>query len=475
MESIFTNLSRRSLLVGGGAIAATGGAAMLMSRGGGVLAGSAARGPVDMGLRASPATLPLAGDQRDKVRVWSYNGRVAGPEIRIRQGERLRVTLENGLDQDTTIHWHGMRVPNAMDGVPHLTQDPVRPGESFTYEFVPLDAGTFWYHPHHRGFEQVARGLYAPLIVEEREPIEVDRDLTWVLDDWRIDADGQISGDFGNPSDAFMSGRVGNTITINGLSPQPLLARRGERIHLRLINAANARIFALDFAGFNPRIIAFDGQPVTPHEADGPVRLAPGMRIDLILDLEGAPGSRMPIRDSFYQGLEYTLTDIVYSATPLRDRPLAAPIALPANPVPEPRPGAAVRHEVVFGGGMMDMMGGAMGAVGSGGMDWTVNGVSATGHDLEPILILPRGQSVTMTLRNETAWWHPIHLHGHSFRVLSRNGKPTRFREWQDTVLTAPHETVEVAFVADNPGDWMFHCHILEHQAAGMMATIRVA
>ena len=115
-----------------------------------------------------------------------------------------------------------------------------------------------------------------------------------------------------------------------------------------------------------------------------------------------------------------------------------------------------------------------MGPSASGKMDWTVNGVAASGHNLEPVLTLPRGESVILTLCNETAWWHPIHLHGHSFRVLSRNGKPTRYREWQDTVLTAPHEIVEVAFVADNPGDWMFHCHILEHQAAGMMATIRV-
>jgi FtsP/CotA-like multicopper oxidase with cupredoxin domain len=112
---------------------------------------------------------------------------------------------------------------------------------------------------------------------------------------------------------------------------------------------------------------------------------------------------------------------------------------------------------------------------GSNMMGWTVNGVSATGHVHDPILTIPRGQSVVMTLRNETAWWHPIHLHGHSFRVLSRNGKPTTHKEWQDTVLMSPQETAKIAFVADNPGDWMLHCHILEHQAAGMMASFRVA
>lgn len=179
MAMNIAKLSRRGFLAGGGAVAVTGTAALFMQRGGSVMAGSAVRGPIDMRLLASPATVPLLGDAQGGVDVWAYNGEVAAPEIRIRQGERLRVTLDNGLAQETTIHWHGLRVPNAMDGVPHLTQDPVRPGQSFTYDFVPQDAGTFWYHPHHRSFEQVARGLYAPLIVEEREPIMVDRDITW--------------------------------------------------------------------------------------------------------------------------------------------------------------------------------------------------------------------------------------------------------------------------------------------------------
>ena len=122
--------------------------------------------------------------------------------MRVRQGERLRITVENRLAEETTVHWHGLRVPNAMDGVPHLTQPPIAPGASFVYEFDVPDAGTYWYHPHQRSFEQVGRGLYGPLIVEEREPIEVDRDVTWVLDDWRLLPDAQISDDFGNMMDS---------------------------------------------------------------------------------------------------------------------------------------------------------------------------------------------------------------------------------------------------------------------------------
>ena len=157
-----------------------------------------------------------------------------------------------------------------------------------------------------------------------------------------------------------------------------------------------------------------------------------------------------------------------------------APIALPSNELPEPDLATAEHHEIAFGGGMMSgggmAMGGMMPGMGGGnhGGMWSVNGVSAAGHVMDPLLTLPRDRPVVLSLHNDTAWFHPIHFHGHSFRVISRDGEPTRHREWQDTVLTAPRERVEIAFVADNPGDWMFHCHILEHQAAGMMAMLRV-
>jgi FtsP/CotA-like multicopper oxidase with cupredoxin domain len=137
-------------------------------------------------LAAGPGRASLVGPSYPETAVWSYNGMVPGPEIRLRQGERLEVAVENRLAEETTVHWHGLRVPNAMDGVPHLTQRPIAPGETFVYTFNAPDAGTYWYHPHQRSFEQVGRGLYGPLIVEEREPLQVDRDLTWVLDDWRL-------------------------------------------------------------------------------------------------------------------------------------------------------------------------------------------------------------------------------------------------------------------------------------------------
>lgn len=433
----------------------------------------------------------LVGGRHPQTAVWAYSGSVPGPEIRVRQGDRVRIEMENRLDEETTVHWHGLRVPNAMDGVPHLTQKPISPGKTFVYEFDVPDAGTYWYHPHQRSFEQVGRGLYGPLIVEERNPIRVDRDITWMLDDWRLLDDAQISGDFGNFHDSSHNGRVGNTVTINGRIPDTVAVRSGERIRLRLINAANARIFGLEFAGLRPTVVAYDGQPVEPHEApDGRVVFGPAMRIDIVLDMTGKPGDRTRIADTFYNGLEYRVLDFAYGSDPLRARPLESDIALDANTMPEPDLVAAERHDVKFGGGMMggmmggggtmgDMMKGMMGGGTMRGMRhdgiWTVNGVSASGHVLDPVLTLERGKTYVLALDNNTAWHHPIHLHGHSFRVLARNGRPTSHKEWQDTVLMAPRERTDIAFVADNPGDWMFHCHILEHQAAGMMSVVRVA
>jgi FtsP/CotA-like multicopper oxidase with cupredoxin domain len=466
-------LSRRSFLAASGSAAM---AAMLPGR---------TDAAASYHLVARPGRAHLVGDRYPETAVWSYNGTVPGPEIRLRQGEHVQITVENRLAEETTVHWHGLRVPNAMDGVPHLTQHPIAPGKTFVYTFEVPDAGTYWYHPHQRSFEQVGRGLYSPLIVEEREPVHVDRDVTWVLADWRLLPDAQISDDFGGFMDASHNGRVGNTVTVNGSIPDTFAVRAGERVRLRLINAANARIFGLEFQGHRPTVIALDGQPVEPHEPDdGRVVLGPAMRADLILDMAGSPGDRFMITDTFYRDLEYRLLDLAYSdAPPLREHPLDAPMRLAANTMPEPDLRAAERHEVTLDGGMM---GGMMMAMLDGrrtdtralmqhGLAWAINGVVASGHVMEPFLTLQRGRSCVLAMHNHTAWHHPMHLHGHAFRVIARDGRPTRYQEWRDTVLMAPHESVEIAFVADNPGDWMFHCHILEHQAAGMMGVIRMA
>ncbi len=484
-------LTRRTFLASAAALSA---GAMLPPQ-----SNARAAGLREFRLRAGPGRAQIAPEPYGDTAVWCYGGRLPGPEIRVRQGERLRIAVENALDEETTVHWHGLRVPNAMDGVPHLTQAPIAPGETFTYEFDAVDAGTFWYHPHQRSFEQVGRGLYGPLIVEEADPVRVDRDLTWVLSDWRLTETAEMRDDFGNRHDMMHNGRVGNTVTINGRVPDIFPVRKGERIRLRLINAANARIFGLDFGSHGPVVIALDGQPVEPHAPqDGLVVLGPAMRADIILDMTADAGSRVSVTDRFYKDLEYRLVDLAYDDRPLRETAPDWPVALPPNPLLEPDLVSAARHKVTFNGGMMGAMvmqemGGSMGEGSSGAMGgmmgnmgamvdmmhsggiWFINGVAAEGHVMDPMLTLARDKSHVIAMTNATAWHHPIHLHGHSFRVISRNGEPTPHREWQDTVLMSPRERIEIAFVADNPGDWMLHCHILEHQAAGMMGVFRVA
>jgi FtsP/CotA-like multicopper oxidase with cupredoxin domain len=451
----------------------------------------------DYALTAKPAQARLVGENHPATPVWAFDGTVPGPVIRARQGDTLRVAVKNELPEETTVHWHGIRLPNAMDGVPHLTQRPIAPGESFVYEFAVPDAGTYWYHPHARSFEQVPRGLHGALIVEEADPPAVDRDELWVLSDWRLERDGRIAGDFGSAMDLSHAGRLGNTVTVNGREVEEWRLSAGERVRVRLVNACSARIVALEFKDHRPVVIALDGQPVAPREpaADesGRVRvvLSPGERADLVLDAIGPPGQRSRVVDSFYRGREYRLVDLVYAAQPLREPKFGPPPRLKPNDLPEPDPARAERHTIGFAGGMM---GGPFQGVLDGatldprallqkGKFWTVNGQVGADHDgrhgaahaAPPLLTLKRGAHCVLEMANDTAWHHPIHLHGHVFRVTALNGKALDPRDWRDTVLMNPRERMDIAFVADNPGDWMFHCHILDHQQGGMMAHIRVA
>jgi FtsP/CotA-like multicopper oxidase with cupredoxin domain len=434
----------------------------------------------EYGLTARPGSAPLVGGGRPQTSVWTYDGSVPGPLLRVRQGEPVRIVVHNKLDQDTTVHWHGIRLPIAMDGVPGISQPPIRPGETFTYAFTPPDAGTFWYHPHTNTLEQLGHGLAGALIVEEWEPPPVDRELVWMIMDWRLGANAQITPGFGNTMEAAMAGRIGNTVTINGIVPADSQVRVGERVRIRLINVALARIVALRFEGHRPVVVAVDGQPCDPHEpADHRLVLGPAMRIDILLDMQGEPGRRYAVVDDFYDGLDYTLTHLAYdTAAPSGSQRSAMPFRLRPNPLPEPDLKSAEQRELVLQGGMMGEGTGGMGGMqGMGRAVWAINGISMTGDghgDMAPLATLRTGRSYVLRMRNDTAWWHPMHLHGHSFRVLRRNGAAVPNSIWSDTVLMAPKDVVDVAFVADNPGDWMLHCHVTDHQTAGLMAILRI-
>lgn len=438
-------------------------------------------------LHARPGTVRLRGPSETPTPIWGYDGLSPGPILRVRQGEELKVRVRNELEQSTVVHWHGMRLPNAMDGMPHLTQMPIEPGQHFDYRFTAPDAGTFWYHTHFSSSEQLERGLYGVLVVDERAPVKVDRDIVLVLDDWRLMDDGAIQPSFGNFHDAHMMGRIGQYITLNSEDLLELPVKANERLRVRLINAGNARIFQFRITQHAARVMALDGQPCPPYLApNGVLRLGPGNRVDLFLDATLAPGSRAAILVDDLRGGELEIGRIVYdTGAPARAAALPEPEPLPDNPLPAQLDLAnAFRLDVPLdGGGMRMMMGrGMMGGTGTAGFQghglppqqriWAMAGIASSGHEGPPLFRVKQGQTVVLTMPNRTVFPHAMHVHGHHFRVLDGTGwKPY----WLDTVIVDADRSERIAFVADNPGKWMIHCHMLEHQETGMATWFEVA
>jgi FtsP/CotA-like multicopper oxidase with cupredoxin domain len=420
----------------------------------------------DFILTAAPAAVALF-DGRP-LNVWAYNGQVPGPVVRVRLGDTVRATLINRLPQPTTIHWHGVRVPNAMDGVPGVTQPPVEPGDSFIYEFTPKDAGTFWFHPHLRSSEQVERGLFGVLIVDDIEPPPYSQDVLWVLDDWLLAADGEIFPQFNTRHDLAHDGRWGNVVTVNGRTSEQLVVKAGERIRLRLLNVANGRVFKPDFSGLDAKVIAVDGMYASrPLGADG-FELAPGNRLDLDVTIPAdRRGERFPVTDRFTR----------------RSIPLAEIIVADASIVMPDFPSPARAHVPLWPGTdgvppraeyRLDARRG-----GSYGIQWTINGEAYThaDHGVHPhnMQTLPHGEWSKLRFANDSYRLHPMHIHGQFFKVLTRNGQPVEEPFWRDTVLLRAKETVDIGLVPLDPGMWMLHCHILEHAESGMMTLVEVA
>ncbi|MFN4999061.1 MAG: multicopper oxidase family protein, partial [Betaproteobacteria bacterium] len=273
-------MNRRHVLKAGAAGVALAGASTLplasLARGGRLR---------DHMLIAQPSRLGLLGDDYPATDVWAFNNMIPGPVLRANQGDTLRIRFRNRLASLSTIHWHGIRLPNAMDGVPGITQAPVKPGEDFVYEFALPDAGTYWYHPHVATYEQSGRGLYGVIQVEERQPPDVDDDVTWVLSDVMLTKDASIAPNFKSLHDAAHAGRLGNIVLVNGQrGPAMLDVRAGQRIRLRLLNAASARLFRIKIHGHQPLVVAHDGHPCTPYRLTESFYFSPGNRMDLILD-----------------------------------------------------------------------------------------------------------------------------------------------------------------------------------------------
>jgi len=411
--------------------------------------------------------------------LWTYNGRAPGPEIRVKQGERIKVRFINELEEPSSIHWHGIRIDNAMDGVSGLTQEAVKPGESFDYDFVVPDAGTYWYHAHNKSWNQVARGLYGPLIVEEPYPtFDAEHDLTLVIDDWRVDRNGQLDEQsFGAMMDWSHGGRLGNWLTVNGDSMPEIKLNAGEAYRLRLINVCNSRVLEMDLNRLGAKVLAFDGQPLgQPEVIDySPYSFGPAQRVDLLVIPQ--TGKDFALEElSGDTPFPYAHFKVTGKGGTKNTIPVLKPNAIPAPDLEK-----ASQHR-------LHMTGGAMGRIGKvfykgkelQGKDfprtkqfWAFNSVANLPES--PFFSAKNGETVIVDLINDTAFVHAMHVHGHHFQILEREGSVIdEGRPWKDTFLIGPTQSTRIAFVADNPGKWLLHCHMLEHAAAGMTTWFKV-
>lgn len=429
-------------------------------------------------LRTGISRQQLLPPQYGETEVWGYNGGAPGPEIRLAQGARLQRTLVNDLPAPTSIHWHGIRLPNGMDGVSGLTQDPVASGEAFDYDFTVPDAGTYWYHAHYRSIEQVARGLYGPLIVEEADAIDIDQEEVLLLDDWLVDPKtAQIDSDFEALHDRSHAGRNGNYVVTNGTFGLTKQVQQNNRLRLRLINAANARIFELRFAGLDGWVVALDGMPLaSPEPLTEYLLLSPAQRADVIVDVTAAPSDAAGV---FVVLDQQTIPQVIFDVTGIGSqsrRP--APLALPPNGHSMVSLADTERRELRMEGGAMGGLrsatlgGETMGfrQLASSGQFWAFNGAIGRMED-DPLLRIERGTHVRLAIKNDTAFPHAMHLHGMHFHEIADDGSIGPLR---DTTLLFGDQTRDIAFVADNPGTWLLHCHMLAHAASGMTTKIEV-
>ncbi|NRB16798.1 MAG: multicopper oxidase family protein [Rhodobacteraceae bacterium] len=411
--------------------------------------------PLD--LIAQSVSAQILPDGSPKSAMWGYDGTTPGPELRLPQGGVLDVRFLNQIDQGSAVHWHGLRADNAMDGVPGLTQDVVQPGDAFAYRFRAPDAGTFWYHSHNRSWEQVAKGLYGPLIVEESNPPDVDHDITVLIDDWRMSDTGVLAAGFDSMHDQAHAGRLGNfaraIITTEGA------VRTGDRLRLRLINVATDRVFPIDLTGIEGKLVALDGMPLAEPQDLADLVLAPAQRADIIADVTSSQGVQFvfPTRDG-----AYVMGEITSTGTNTQRVASTVP-PLPANRVAQPDLDNALALTLTMDGGAMSPRNTLTDI-------WGLNGQSGL-TDI-PFHSFKRGQTARITLVNHTRFPHGIHLHGHHFFEVEADGKPAAFR---DTTLVDAGDSRDILCVFDNPGKWLLHCHMLGHQAAGMKTWVEVA
>jgi len=394
------------------------------------------------------------------TRAWSFNGTVPGPTIEATVGDVVEVRLTNKLREPTVIHWHGLRIPAAMDGT-GMVQRPVGPGETFTYRFRLPDAGTFWYHSHFNETVQLERGLYGALVVRSADDPVFDADRTLVLDDVELEDDGQVK-----PPGWWIEshdGREGSIRLLNGMQEPQITMAAGQIERWRIVNASSARYVLLSIGGRAFNIIGTDGGLIGSPVSTQQMLLAPADRGDIAVgpftEGETVRIESLPLdRGSFKRHKKPELFGTVHVSA-------AAPsVAQLPERLREIKPlvtGSVTPNREVRLGFSLGL---------KHGVEFNIN--REQHHHADPVRV---GELQVWDISNRSPVHHPFHLHGFFFQVLEVNGEPPAFLSWEDTANVPAFGRIRIAWMPDDrPGEWMYHCHILEHHAAGMMAHFDV-
>ncbi|MFD8380865.1 multicopper oxidase family protein [Streptomyces sp. NPDC059679] len=477
-------------------------------------------------LTAAPAILDLGG--RIMAKSWAFSGQAPGKEIRLSAGDTLAAELSNQLPNKTTtsIHWHGLAMRNDMDGVPPVTQQAVRAGANFTYRFIADAPGTYFFHPHVG--VQLDRGLYAPLIVEDpKEPLSYDDEWVVVLDDWvdgvtgtpdevlaelrqgmgGMDMGGMdMGGDSGSggmeghdmhgkgsmdmgedpASPSASPGSGGKSMKfmlmgaesellggdagdvkypyhlVNGrvpADPDVYQGKPGKRVRLRIINAGGDTAYRVALGGHKLTITHTDGFPVEHQRVDA-LLIGMGERYDVLVTVGDGVFPLVALaegKNATGMALVRTGSGSTPKATvrpkELNGRILTASQLRAADDVRLPSKKVDREHRVELTGGMDKY-------------NWAINGKAFDMDDpaAHPLTI-EEGQRVRLDFVNTTEMWHPMHLHGHTYQLGNTGPR-------KDTAIVLPKKKLSVVFDADNPGQWMLHCHNAYHGEAGMMALV---
>ena len=409
------------------------------------------------------------------VNIYSYNNLSPGPIIRAQKGDTLNITLINKLKADTTIHWHGLVVPNEMDGVPGVTQKPVKPNQKFTYIYTLNQTGVYWYHSHVDTTQQVGKGLYGIIIIDEnntKNKIKYDKEQIIDLDDIRLNRYGQIS-QFGSMMDARMAGRYGNTYYINAKTNLEINGTQNSIIKLDLLNTANARIFKFGIEEHKLLVIGNDIEKIEkPYETDS-IILAPGERAQVLILLNKTNKKKFKIinyaartpeiigelkynnQNNNYNNKKEIENKTNYYNNLIKEK-------LNVN-LPDWSNKLSQKPDLTFE---------LYASMTEDGFKWTINGnYYPEKPDIQNLEI---GKFYKARYINKQRMIHPMHIHGQKFIILARNGVPVNDTMYRDIILVFPGEEVDIGFIAQGEGKGVNHCHILEHEDRGMMGQFLV-